>query len=68
MIIVECQANLLEIVGTADAVGRLADLLHRGHEQAHQECDDRNDDQQLDEREAGATRAGTTPEHGIPPL
>jgi hypothetical protein len=48
------QADLLEVVLTADAVGRLANLLHGGEQQADQDGNDGDDHQQLDQRERGA--------------
>src|SRR5262249_53109810 len=50
------EAELLEVVLAAHAVGGLADLLHRGQKQADQDRDDGNHHQQLDQREAGPAR------------
>jgi hypothetical protein len=57
------QTDLLEVVLTLQARGRLADLLDGRHEQANQDGDDRNDHQQLDQRKSSteppATRCET---------
>ena len=44
-------ADLLEVVGALDACGGLADLLHGRQQEADQDGDDRDDDEQLDQRE-----------------
>ena len=49
------QADLLEVVGAADACGRLADLLDGGQQQADEDGDDGDHHQQLDQREAGSS-------------
>src|SRR5262249_58697196 len=54
VVVVEGQADLLEVVLTAQAVGRCADLLYRGQEQADEDGDDGDHHQQLDQREAPA--------------
>jgi len=46
------QTELLEIVGTLDASGRLACTLDRRQEQADQDGDDPDDGHHLDESEA----------------
>jgi len=51
---VDPERDLLEVVGALHAVGGFADLLDRGQQQPDQDGDDRDDDEQLDEREAGA--------------
>ena len=56
VIIVQRQADLLEVVRTAHAIGGLAHLLHGGEEQTNQDGDDGNHDQQFDEREAASKR------------
>ena len=53
VVVVQRQAELLEVVLALGPVGRLADLLDGGQEQADQDRDDRDDDEQLDERERG---------------
>src|SRR5262245_19369957 len=49
-------APLLQVVGALHPVGGLADLLHRGQQEADQDRDDRNHDEQLDQCKAWATR------------
>ena len=51
------EADLLQVVLALGPGGGLADLLHGGQQQADQDGDDRDDHQQLDERERG-TDAG----------
>jgi hypothetical protein len=53
---VECQANLLEIVFALDASSRFAHLLYSWQQQGNQECDDRNDHQQFNQRETMTRR------------
>src|SRR5262249_47821079 len=45
VVVVEGQADLLEVVGALDAGGGVADLLHCRQQKAHQDGDDGNDDQ-----------------------
>ena len=52
VVVVQGQAELLEVVGAVHAAGGLADLLHRRQQQADQDGDDRDHHQQLDQREA----------------
>src|SRR5262249_40101102 len=52
VIVMNAQANLLEIVLTLDTCGSRTYLLHRRDEQGNKDGNDRNDDQQLNEREA----------------
>src|SRR5690606_18422534 len=52
LIVVERKSNLLEIVFALSPAGRLAGLLHRRKEQGDQDGDNRDDDQQLNQREA----------------
>ena len=54
VIVVRGQDNLLEVVLALEAVGGLAHLLDGGQEQADEHRDDRDDDQQLDQREGRA--------------
>ena len=61
VVVVQGQADLLEVVGALDAGGGLADLLHGGQQQADQDGDDGDDDQQLDQREAGAALMAAFP-------
>ena len=56
MIVVQRQAELLEVVDALGPAGGLARRLDRGQEQADQDGDDGDDDQQLDQGEAGTTR------------
>ena len=51
VVVVGRHPELAEVVGAFDAGGRLADLLHRGHEEPDEHGDDGDDDQQLDQRE-----------------
>ncbi len=51
MIIMGCQAELLQIVGALGSVGGLADFLHRWQQESDQDGDNGDDDQELDERE-----------------
>src|SRR5438552_2118543 len=51
------QGELLEVVLTAHAVGRLPDLLDRRQQQADQYGNDSNDDEQLDEGEGAPPEA-----------
>ncbi len=54
---VQGEADLLQVVLTLRARGRLAHFLNRGQEQTDQNRDDRDDHQQLDQGEAiAATR------------
>ena len=55
LVVVQGQADLLEVVDALDAAGGLARRLHGGQQQRDQDRDDRDDDQQLDQREGGAT-------------
>src|SRR5262249_22717105 len=52
------QADLVQVVAAAEAVGRLPHHLHGGDEQADEDGDDGDDDQQLEEGEGGAARDG----------
>src|SRR3712207_7936749 len=56
------QPDLLEVVGARDTGRGLARLLDGGQQQSDQHRDDRNDHQQLDEREAEA-RGRRSEEH-----
>jgi hypothetical protein len=58
------QADLVQVVLAAHAAGGVADLLHRGDEQADEDGDDGDHHQQLDQREAALAawdRAHWTP-------
>ena len=52
LVVVQPQADLLEVVGALDAARGLAGRLHGGQQQGDQHRDDGDDDQQLDQREA----------------
>ena len=54
VVVVNAQADLLQVVGAIDAAGRFAHLLHRRQQQADQHGDDGDDHQQLDQRKAAA--------------
>ena len=57
MVVVDGQADLLEVVDALRPPGRLAGRLHGGQQQGDQDRDDRDHHQELDEREA-ATKTG----------
>src|SRR5262245_45421849 len=57
LVVVEGEAELLEVVGATHARRRLADLLNSGEKQADQDRDDGDHDQELDQGE------GTLLEH-----
>jgi hypothetical protein len=57
VVAVHGDAELLEVVLALQARGRLADLLDGGDQQADQDGDDRDDHQQLDQRERPAAQA-----------
>jgi hypothetical protein len=52
MVVVQCQADLLQVVDALASPGCLARRLHGGQEQGDQHRDDRDDNQQFDQREA----------------
>src|SRR5262249_37832152 len=54
VVVVQGQADLLEVVRTLHACGGLADLLHGRQQQPDEDADDGDDDQKLDQREAPA--------------
>ena len=49
----ECETQLLEIIAAQGLPGRLPGCLHRRQKQADEDAYDGDDDQDLDEREAG---------------
>src|SRR5262249_8829764 len=55
VVIVQRDADLLEVVRTRRAVGGLAHLLDGGHQQADEDGNDGDHHQQLDQRETGPT-------------
>src|SRR5690348_7310157 len=55
--VVDAQTDLLEVVLTTHAAGRLARLLHRREQERHEHTDDCNDHEELHEREAHTPRA-----------
>ena len=55
VVVVQGQAELLQVVDALAPPGGLAGGLHGGQQQGDQDGDDGDDDQQLDERE-GAER------------
>ncbi len=63
MIIMESQPELLETVSTIQCAGATPDLLYCWQKQRHQDCDDRDDDQQFDQRESRSASSA----HGIDP-
>jgi hypothetical protein len=58
-------ADLFEVVLTLGPGGRLPDFLHGRHQEGNQDRDDRDDHQQLDQREADASRAEAEGIHGV---
>jgi hypothetical protein len=67
---VHAQAHLLEVVAALRAGRGRPHLLDGRQQQADQDGDDRNDDEQLDQREAAPTGPGTGPSevHAKPSL
>src|SRR5262249_50802556 len=55
MVVVQSEPQLFEVVAALHAVGRLADLLDRGKEQANEDRDNGDYDQQFDQRERHTT-------------
>jgi hypothetical protein len=53
MVIVNRQANVLQPRVAIRPGSRFTNFLDSGEEQADQNCDDRNDDQQLDQGKPG---------------
>ena len=60
---VDGQADLFEVVGTAQATRGLAGRLHGRQQQADQDRDDGNHHQQLDQRETGAKHSDRVAKH-----
>jgi hypothetical protein len=67
VIVVEGDADLLEMVDTLEPVGCVADSLNGGQQQGDQRADDGDHDQKLDEGKALSSSAAFTSEHGDPP-
>ena len=63
VVVVQRQADLLQVVDALGAAGGLAGRLHGGQQQADQDPDDRDDHQQLDQRES-ALLVGVGSWHG----
>src|SRR5262249_23738965 len=61
VVVVDGQADLVQVVGALDAVGRRPHALDGGQQEADEDGDDGDDDEQLDQREAPALA------HGFPP-
>src|SRR5205085_11752882 len=61
------QRDLLEVVAALDALGGRAHLLDGGDEQADQDGDDRDDHQQLDQREPALPAPGEETDHSTTP-
>ena len=57
VVVVQGQAQLLQVVDALAPAGGLAGGLHGGQQQGDQHGDDGDDDQQLDQRERGAAMA-----------
>src|SRR5205809_133416 len=55
VVVVNGDADLLEVVRAGHAVGGFPHLLHGGEQQSYEDANDRNDHQQLDQRKARAT-------------
>jgi hypothetical protein len=58
---VEAQADLAQVVGALDPVGRIPRFLNSGQEQRQEHTDDGNDNQEFKERETSASAT-----HGNP--
>jgi hypothetical protein len=52
MMVMQGDADLLEVVETAHPIGRLADPLNGGKQQRHQQANDGNYDEQFNQRES----------------
>jgi hypothetical protein len=65
MVVVESQANLLEVVLALRPAGRFPSLLNRWQEQRNQDTDDRDDNQQFNQRKPTGS---TLSSHEISPL
>ena len=63
VIVVQGQADLLEVVLTFNPVGCLSNALHSGKEKSHQDGDKSDHYEQFDER-----KAMTIPTHELPPV
>ena len=63
-VIVNGQAELLEVVGALRPAGRLPRRLDRRQQQGDQDGDDGDDDQQFDQRKASTIRRTHGPLHG----
>jgi hypothetical protein len=50
MIVVDCQADLLEVVAATHPPGSFPSGLHGGQEQSHQHTNDCNDDKKFYQR------------------
>ncbi len=57
MVIVECEANLFEIVSTLCSAGRFAGLLNCRQQKCDENRNNGNDDQQFDQRKSTTARA-----------
>jgi len=64
VIAVQGEAGLLEVVGALHARCGLAHFLDGGQQQADEDGDDRDDDEQLDEREGRPPTDRETADHG----
>ena len=60
------QRHLLEVVGSSDAGGGFADLLHGRQEQADEDGDDGDHHQQLDQGETSQSRPRMQRGHVLP--
>src|SRR5262249_14666483 len=65
LVVVTAQGKLLHVVLALRALGRLADLLHRGQQQADENGDDGNHHQQLDQRKRRSSHGRGA--HAVPP-
>ena len=59
MIVVQGDAQLMQIVAALGAAAGLTGRLHRGQQERGQNADDGNYDQELDQREPTALKAAT---------
>ena len=70
MVVVQAEADLLEVIETLHSGGSGPDFLDGWKEQANENGDDRDDDEQLDQREGGSDAAtdGSTPKDNVAAL
>lgn len=59
-VIMYSEPELLHVVAALQPIRRFANLLHRGQQQADQDCNDRNHDQELDQGKSETPESGHT--------